>query len=262
MCDGPISHPFLPTFSFQKLEASTQILIPDIDFLAHNFYEDATFRDVVPYNQKHISAIFSGSTTGGLNTTESVLKKSLPRINAADYFYDRASVFFSLPNIVQYENDEARTELSKLPYCMADYTPWSEQLNHRFLISIDGNGATCSRIKLALSSNSALLKYNSPHKLYYFDFLEPMVHYIPINKHSDVDTCIERDSQDSTSGAAIAAAGRNFAERFLSRQQIEFYMAAVLKIYSSLFDEIRESNNENGYQNLLEEVLHGATAQP
>jgi hypothetical protein len=40
---------------------------------------------------------------------------------------------------------------------------WREQLRHRFLLSLDGNGAVCARLAIGLKSNSAVVKYRSPY---------------------------------------------------------------------------------------------------
>jgi hypothetical protein len=68
MCDGAEHHPYLPTFCFQKVDGMTQILLPDIDFLANTFYVNDEFRDDIDYSENTCSAIFVGGTTGTIIT--------------------------------------------------------------------------------------------------------------------------------------------------------------------------------------------------
>ena len=90
-------------------------------------------------------------------------------------------------------------------------------MTHKFIISMDGNGATCGRVAIALKSNSALLKYNSRHVLYYFRHLIPWRHYIPIDKDSDVEDIIRMELDNPGLFRFVASEGREFAERYLAK---------------------------------------------
>lgn len=232
MCDGAAHHPYIPTFCFQKVAGMKQILLPDIEFLIHEFYEDEKFQDAESYAAKQASAIFVGSTTGAINTKEVVQNLSSPRLDAAQFFSHNSEVQFRLPGLVQCESEEVREMLSRLPFCTGGYTSWSDQLKHRFLISIDGNGATCSRVVQSLKSNSVMLKYESPCLLYYFDFMKPNTHYVPIRQHGEVQELIKIERQWPGLLAPIASASNRFAKNFLDRSGVEFYMAALLIIYN------------------------------
>jgi hypothetical protein len=45
-------------------------------------------------------------------------------------------------------------------------------------------------VVIALKSNSALLKYDSPHHLYYFKELVPWLHYVPIVERGDIENIL------------------------------------------------------------------------
>jgi hypothetical protein len=123
--------------------------LPDIDFLVNDFYRDQSFIDTVPYEKKTARAVFSGSTTGGHITPSVACTLSLPRLRAAGYFQGNDRVDFRLPNIV-HATPEAQTLLEAMPFCRKPRLDWKEQLQRRFILSIDGNGATCSRVVIGL----------------------------------------------------------------------------------------------------------------
>jgi hypothetical protein len=142
---------------------------------------------------------------------------------------------FRLPGIVQYDSEETRALLQALPYCGGKPASWEAQRAYKCVISMDGNGATCSRVATSLLSNCVLLKYASPHMLYYFDGLAPWTHFIPIERHDDVLSAVALERHAPGILAPIAAAGRDFAETYLSRDRVIFYTAAVLTLYARCF---------------------------
>jgi hypothetical protein len=109
---------------------------------------------------------------------------------------------------------------------------WKDQFERRFILSMDGNGATCSRVVIALMSNSVLLKYHSDNVLYYFDGMQPWIHYVPVMEDRDVQATIDLEAREPTSFARIAAAGQKFASTYLSRSAIVEYTRALLLLYA------------------------------
>lgn len=234
--DKPHARVDTPIFGFQKERSSPAILLPDIDFLRENFYRNPAFLDQTPYEQKSTSAIFVGSTSGGgLITMQAVRNLSVPRIRSAVYFKGNQDVEFRLPAIVQCDSVETEDLIRSLGIC-GDRVAYVAQFHHKFIISIDGNGATCSRIAVALRSNSVLLKYESPNVLYYFDRLIPWVHYIPIFQDRDVQNAIALERESPGIFASIAQASTEFCTRFLSSSMINRYTATLLTMYAASLD--------------------------
>lgn len=223
-----------PIFVFQKPLGSRSLLFPDIDFLAWRFYNSDDLTDTVPYTQKTNSAVFAGSTTGAPSIdADSVRQLALPRLRSAMFFRDKPLVDFRLPKIVR-----ATAEAEKLLRDMgfgSGPLAWSQQFKHKFIISTDGHGATCSRVVIGLKSNSVLLKYNSPHQLYYFKYLRPWIHYIPIASDPDIVKTIEMETRDPGFFDFIAQEGKQFAEQYLTRQQVVNYAACLLEMYVDSF---------------------------
>lgn len=236
----PCHHEF-PVFCFQKDPQEHGILIPDIDFLLphYRFYTTQEVNDSIPYNEKLNKAVFVGSTTGCTHKRESVKTLNNPRLNAGVYFRDNPEVDFYLPNIVQCDTPETEAAIRALGLGNGKFMDWHEQFKYRFLISMDGNGATCSRVAIALKSNSVLLKYHSPKQLFYFSSLIPWLHYIPIKNHSEVAQVIAMERAVPGYFRYIANAGAGFSSNFLCIDSIFTYTANLLKSYFDLFFPIQ-----------------------
>jgi hypothetical protein len=220
-----------PFFQFQKPAGSSSILLPDIESIELEYYHQPALTDNIPYATKAPSAIFVGGTSGQLNTVETVRNPVAQRLRAAKYFRGHSDVHFLLTSLAQCENTEAEQALRDLGFG-GPRIPWPEQFLHKFIISVDGNGATCSRVVIALKSNSVLLKYDSPHHLYYFRGLLPWRHYIPISVDSDIEDIILIERECPNTFASIAEGGRCFAEAYLTRPRVLQYAAEVLTGYA------------------------------
>jgi hypothetical protein len=225
----------MPIFSFQKRIGEDALLLPDIDFLAHGFYEGDHFRDELDFDEKSDTAIFIGSTTGvDIITRQDVENLTVPRIHAALFFKEIADVDFRLPNIVQCDSPETE-ELIKSLGVGGELTWWRDQFRHKFIISMDGNGATCSRVAVSLKSNSALLKYNSEHLLHYFGSLEAWKHYIPIAQHEDILEVIKLEKHLPGMFEYVADASRDFYNRYLTRDVMLRYTHELLLRYAQMY---------------------------
>jgi hypothetical protein len=229
--DMPLPRPTVPILQFQKPDRSFSILVPDIDFIGWNHYPQPAIVDTIAYDSKSVSAIFVGGTSGQTNTVETVLNPVAQRLRSAKYFRRHSDVYFYLTTLSRCKNAEAEQALRDLGFG-GPPIEWGEQFEHKFIISVDGNGATCSRIVIALRSNSVLLKYDSPHHLYYFRGLLPWRHYIPITADSDIENIVIMERKCPRAFVSIAEEGRHFAETYLTRERVLQYAAEVLTNYA------------------------------
>ena len=228
--------PGIPVFCFQKKREEHTILLPDIDFVGPcYYYTDPVFNDPIPYGEKLIKAVFVGSTTGRIHTRQSVAELANQRLRAGVHFRNDPDIDFHLPNIVQCDSPETEALIRELGFGDGGRLTWEDQFRYRFLLSMDGNGATCSRVALALKSNGVLLKYKSPYSLYYFSSLIPWLHYIPIEKHKDVNRVIAMEKRNPGYFEYIAEAGADFYRKFLTFEPIAKYTAKLLGLYFSCF---------------------------
>ena len=236
--DAPISNADAPVFAFQKPAGANTVLIPDVDFLHSNFYIPPDYRDHTPYPEKMDRAIFAGSTTGGRTiTTQDVLELAIPRLRAGVFFKDSDQVDFRIPRIVQCETAAVAEMIGELGIDNR-HCSWPEQFQHRFILSMDGNGATCSRVVIGLLSQAALVKYDSPCLLYYFGALVPWQHYIPVAEDADVEAVVNAERRHPMIFASIATAGTDFARRYLGREGVCAYTAELLHLYTSCLSDV------------------------
>ena len=233
--DLPSACPGLPFFAFQKRRGEGSLLLPDVDLLEFEYLEPRTWVDRTRHHQKRHQAIFVGSTTGEMLTLAKVKSVATPRLRAACAFKGSPHVVFQLPNIVQCDSEETEAALKALELGRV-FVPWPEQMRYRHLISIDGNGATCSRVAIALHGHSTLLKYESDYELFYFKGLEPWVHFVPITRDADVETVVADGTRDPARYARLAREGRRFFRAHLSRRACRRYVAALLRGYVAMLD--------------------------
>jgi hypothetical protein len=119
---------------------------------------------------------------------------------------------------------------------------------------MDGNGATCSRVAIALMSQCVLLKYNSDRVLYYFGGLQPWLHYVPVGEDADVERIIALEATDPARFARIAANGRAFARTYLGSANARFYTAQLLQLYAAAFTA-EETSSRPSAQNRSDAAL-------
>ena len=235
---GDIPNPLggMPIFAFQRTRGQRVLLLPDVDLLFMQFLEGSQWDDGVNFFQKSNGAIFVGATTGGEITMAVARSLELPRLRAAAAFKESRAVTFLLPEIVQYDSQETADAVRALGFG-DKRVEWKDQLAFRHLISMDGNGATCSRVAIALKSNSVLLKYTSNQELFYFQFLRPWRHYVPIADDAAVEAAVAHCGTHPLLYARIANSGKRFFRSHLSRFACTRYTAALLRGYSNLIDQ-------------------------
>ena len=224
-----------PMFRFQKVRGTSQILLPDVDMFHWDFYLSSLSEDPVPFADKIDNAIFVGSTSGmQLPITRATVEElAHPRLRSAMYFKGHPDVRFELPSIVQCDGPETVEMIRALGLGSINRS-WGEQFTHRYLISIDGNGATCSRVAVSLKSNSILMRYHSINGLYYFHGLQPWKHYVPVESDAEVAENIAALRSDPDRARSIAEESRVFYRAYLSRISVMRYTADLLQRYIAM----------------------------
>jgi hypothetical protein len=230
--DGPFETATAPIFAFQKPPGSHAILLNDPDFISNAFYPRVPCADPYPYDRKIDKAVFVGATTGAMHTEESVAELRDPRLRAGVAFRDSQEVDFKLPKITQCTTEAAAERIRALGFGHGQYD-WGYQFGYKFMISMDGNGATCARLALALKSRSVLLKYDSPHELYYSSGLVPWLHYIPIGSDQQVVDIVRMECDQPGRFRYVSEEGRRFYNRYLTRQGVMTYASRLIEMYFS-----------------------------
>jgi hypothetical protein len=237
--DIPMAASEWPIFGFQRRSGSSNLLLPDVDFFHQAWYRDDT--DLLRYEDKSITACFVGSSTGASLDAEAVRTHASPRLHLASCFLNDDRVLFKIAHAAHCDSEETRRLLRAQPYFSAPIG-WHEQLTHRFLLSVDGNGATCSRVVKSLRSQGVLVKFKSDHELYYFPLLRAGEHCLEVDGPEQVRQILDAESQHPGHHAAVAAAGQAFAARYLTAPGVVHYTRLMLEQYAEL---VRDSGTRD-----------------
>jgi len=221
----------VPLFAFQKDDASRKILLPDVDFFHSHWYRQPI--DHIPNGDKIVKACFVGSSTGGLLSEQSIADRAYPRLRAAAHFVDSPLVEFRIARAVQCDTEATKALLERQHY-FGKPMSWADQFSYRFLISIDGNGAACSRPLIALKSNATLIKYRSPFSLYYFSAMVAGRDYIDVVTDEDVEEVVKLELSSPGHFKPVAESGQRFAARYLNHTSVLDYTGALLREYGRI----------------------------
>ena len=231
--DGAENDFEVPVFSFQKRRGNRTPLLPDMEMVIYDYYA-AVEQDDLAYEAKSDRAVFVGSTTGGgVITLASAQAAAFPRLRAAEFFRGSEDVDFRLTKLVQCENAEVEAFLASRGYG-SGAIGWPETYQAKFGISIDGNGAACSRPTVLLRSNSVLVKYRSDFVLFYDRALIPGTHYLEVDGEEDILRIIAAERAEPGRYAGVAASGRDLARTILSRDAVLAYTSALISAYAAI----------------------------
>lgn len=236
VADLPENYADVPVLSFQKRTGYSNILMPDVDFFNGLWYRN--FTDPVPYADKRTHACFYGSSTGGIVRMADLGDAACcnERIELAKDLHGNPWVTFKIANATQCDSEETRKSLEQSPF-FSKPVDWREQLQNRFIVSVDGNGATCSRVVLALMSNSVLVKYRSDSELFYFPALTAGEHYLAAESGSEIEAIVRGEEANPGQYRSIAESGRRFAKRYLTQGSVLAFTGALISEYEHLFSQ-------------------------
>ena len=224
-------NPHLPIFAYQRTLAEPWILIPDVEMLEVDFYESEG-PDTTP-GDKLDSIVFSGSSTGASLDVEAVRDDASERLRYAARFLDSPVVRFTIGRASECTSPEAEAALMAKPYFR--HVGWEEQLKHRYILSLDGNGATCSRVIRTLRSRSCLVKQRSDNILFYFPGLLPWHHYVPVDDAEDLARLAPLLTRADFPSAGLCDAANAFCAEQLTRAAVVDYTAALLRDFDAQY---------------------------
>ena len=251
-----------PIFCFNKKYSANFVLIPDFEIFDQNYYALEKYRDNFSFQEKQDKAIFVGSTTGTnlaedricCNTKENIDHDPSVRLSAAKYFDLDETVIFKLPSIVQYDTDETKNYLKSFSFTNYPCIDWNEQFKYKFILSVDGNGPTCTRVAATLLSNSVMVKYNSNWITYYHRALRPFHNFIPIGWHDDVHYFLGQLKENYPFYASISSRASEDFSLLLKKANVDRYFAAVMNEYRAIFIGKDDKYQQNRFK--LDQVSH------
>lgn len=214
--------------SCRRESIAGQVLIPDFEFLrGHGALEREVDSAIVryPWSEKSPLAFWRGVTTGGRFAAAEFREAPRARLVltslAAPELVDAR--FTALK-----QGAENNPELQDPKYRGPSVSP-AESLRFRYLVDVDGNSSSWSRLVWLLRSNSAVLKQTSPFRQWYYPWLVPGRHYVPLAPDlADVTSVVSALRERDAEARAVADAGRAFALEHLSTLAGFVYLAQAL----------------------------------
>lgn len=123
---------------------------------------------------------------------------------------------------------------SRLKDIIGKTLPMVEFPRYKFLMHLDGNTSS-ERLRNLLALNSVVLKQESPYEEFYFRFLKPYTHFVPVKTDlSDLLTTLEHLRNDDKLCRHIADEGMSFVQNELNYQSVLTYFAELLTEYARL----------------------------
>ena len=237
----------IPVLVFTKHKgANDEIAIPD--WTALGGYDDVTkdqnpdefinqLASKFPFNKRIKKALWRGGCSGHLGPTENWAQSERGHLvyestNKKSYLLD-----------IKYSEFKSRyptldKSMDKSPF-VAGKKSLEDHFKYRYLIDIDGWGATYSRLWWILGSGSLCLKLTSNLEQWYYRGLIDNIHYISISKDiNEIEAKIEYFNQNPKTAEELANNAKIFWKKYLSQRNQRRYFLYVLRYYSELFNDI------------------------
>ncbi len=230
----------LPIFvQCKKKEDSYNILIPDAEAIAAT-YQVIPFLNLtsftVPWEKKIPLLVWRGSRAQhSLSTEEAVSQREDTLHRFSRFILSELSQEYpwlidaGLTMLSPHEPIKRLRELAK---------PWltnGSMLRYKYQINIDGSVSSFHNSGWRFFSNSVVFVPDSPWIQWYFQDLEPYVHYVPVNEDlSDLIEKIEWAKAHDQEAKQIAANGHQFACEHIAQEACDEYLYHALIAYSKL----------------------------
>ena len=115
--------------------------------------------------------------------------------------------------------------------------PMPEQMQYKFVASLDGNGPCSGRIEKLLSGNSVVFKADSDRIEFYYEGIKPNVHFVPIRSNmTDLTEHLEYAFKHDDEMKKIASNMYEFSQGNLNFESVACYMKNLFEEYAKLLD--------------------------
>jgi len=230
-------HTPLPIFVHCKFNGNPyMIVIPDHESLIGFDYLNRMIDEAsenISWEEKEDTAFWRGSTTSGNYSLPNW--REYPRSKLVFLGLDHPELIDAkFTNLVLGAQDNQ--ELKATPGIFADFIYPEDHLKYRYLIDVDGNVSTYSRLYWILRSNSTAIKHNSPYVMWFYPILKPFLHYIPVEY--DLKNMPEQ-IQWARSHPEISKLIAEYSTRLIKEEvtidHAYLYLYLVLQEYANLF---------------------------
>jgi len=262
LCEPQDCDTKVPVLCFQMTPMSKQLFAPDVQLLQYGYYKSRNFLaenqpyDDIPLESKKPKLYFRGACTGegwGLKNQRYRIAHTLRenrdtnvrltiRCHRIKHLVEqwaahRATSSGAFAKFIKGESPDMEDVY------IDNATSWAEALRYRYLLLLDGHGAACQRVYLALRSNSAAIKVEKNHRvpsqLHYFSALKNAVHYLSVEEYN-LASIVPRLEKKSKLTARVARCGRQFAMNELSAERTIEYGYQTLAALEHLMDPSRK----------------------
>lgn len=210
----------------------------------------------IPYFKKDNKLVWRGLTTGSFASngfdTKRGSRSYIPDISSACPDFD---VGYS--KVVQVTSECSQVPLPILRKHLRPAMSIGEQLNSKFLLSLEGNDVATG-LKWMLYSNSTVIMPTPSCETWACEsLLEPFVHYVPVKDDlSDIDTVYDWCLSHKAECAEIAHAGRMFMTEFFDEDREMEICRSVIRAYLQHSDlEVDPMFFEGVRQTVLKSLL-------
>lgn len=182
----------------------------------------------IPWKDKITKAVFRGSSTGAGSTPDTNQRlKVLEIAKANDKYMDVGITKWNL-RIRKHETDDFFRIIERSSYPVVAPLSLQEQSKFKYIITLEGHVAAY-RLSYEMSSGSVILLATSDYDMWFYKFLEPWVHFVPVNADlSDLVDRIKWCTRNDAKCEKIAENAYNFYSNYLGASGVLDYLQKEL----------------------------------
>lgn len=199
------------------------------------------------WEEKKPVIVFRGSSTGRGTTVKNNIRLFFSQLSASkpvdangNLLMDCGITKWNLrPRKLDFDSPLTTIYLDELNLSLVEYMSPLEQSKYKYILHLPGH--TCAyRLSLEMSYGSVIFVFPSEEKLWFFDWLVPFEHYIPLKKEfteTDLFEKLEWCKKNDEKCKKIAENAKKFADQYLSRKGILDYLQFV---FTAIFDNSKK----------------------
>jgi hypothetical protein len=213
--------------------------------------------DEIKWENKIETAIFRGASTGLGTTIHNNIRLQFSAESEKNICDDDGIPFLDVgiskwnlrprkhPNSIYIET----IMIDKLPFKIKPYMSTLDQCKYKYILHLPGH-SEAYRLGYELYMGSVILYYPCEYQLWFFKWLKPWVHYVPLSGSiQDVYDKIKWCKQNDDKCKEIVMNARKFAHQYLDREPILDYLQKVFWELSSRTKNINYCHNNLLYLN-------------
>ena len=224
--DRPPEDPIRPVLAYSAVEGSRNVISAP-DFVFWN-WPDVGISDYTQLAEEIMAAGSEEPEDDRLfwigNVTMHPARRRLLEVAAKD-----SRILASDVTWVKADRPEGWASDTRMDTQAANYVSLPDHCRYKYLIDVEGIGYS-ARLKLLFFSGRPVFLQDRPWREFYFDRLEPFVHYIPVAADlSDLTSRLDWAQANPGECRRIAENARNFAMKHLTREAAILYLRNAIR---------------------------------